>query len=93
MIQLLLFLLGIHLAMQFIAACYGLVDLWYCIDKYLQRVIGKILAWGILILLLNFWLVGGYQTSFQAGLVFFTLFHIIIYWIGQALRILLQDKS
>ncbi len=93
MMQILLFLLGIHLAMQLIAACYGLVDLWYCIDRHLLRVLTRILFWGATVALLDFWLTVGYQTWFQAGILFFAVFHVVIYWFGQLLRALLEKSS
>jgi hypothetical protein len=34
-----------------------------------------------------------YQKFFNAGLVFFAVFHIVIYWIGQLIRVSVQKQG
>jgi hypothetical protein len=82
-IDLLLFLLGVHLCTRLIAACYGIVDHWYCIRQYWHRSLGSILLWSVIILAFGYIATPTHQTAYIAGLAFFAIFHIVIYWVGQ----------
>ena len=85
MIDFLLFLLGVHLCTRLIAACYGIVDLWYCWRQYWYKTVGKILLWSAIIIVIGLLAAPAHHIAFLAGLAFFVIFHIVIYWVGQLL--------
>ena len=83
MMDLLFFLLGVHVATRLVAALYGIVDLGYNRSTHYPRIAGSILLWlflGTLIYLLASPL---YQTAFISGIGFFLIFHLGIYWVGK----------
>lgn len=90
MIDFLLFLVGVHLCTRLIAACYGIVDLWYCWKQYRYRSLGKILLWAIIIIAIGLLAAPVHHVAYIAGLAFFAIFHITIYWVGQLIRHQLQ---
>lgn len=90
MIDLLLFLLGVILCTRLIAACYGIVDLWYCWKDYWYRALGKILLWTTIIVVIGLLSAPLYHVAYIAGLTFFAIFHISIYWVGQLITYYLQ---
>jgi hypothetical protein len=85
MIDFLIFLLGVHLCTRLIAACYGIVDLWYCREQYWDRMLGKILLWFTIIGAVGFLTAPMHHAAFIAGLACFAIFHIVVYWVAQLL--------
>ena len=85
MIDFLLFLVGVHLCTRLIASCYGIVDLWYCFRQYWYKLLGKILLWSAIIVVIGLLAAPVHHIAFMAGLAFFAIFHIVIYWVGQLL--------
>lgn len=83
MINVLLFLLGIHLAIQLVAALYGIFDLRYRWSTHYLPVTGKILLWLLVIISINALSDPSQQMAFNAGLAFFLCFHVSIYWVGK----------
>jgi hypothetical protein len=83
MISLICFLLGIFLAIQLVAALYGLVDLGYDRARYFPRIVGRILFSISLIAVISLLLSGAHRHGFFIGIGFFLAFHICIYWIGK----------
>ncbi|HWP37438.1 MAG TPA: hypothetical protein VNL18_07795 [Gemmatimonadales bacterium] len=43
--EILVFVLGMHLSLRTVAACYRIIDLWYTIRTEYPRVIRDILRW------------------------------------------------
>jgi hypothetical protein len=84
-IDFLLFLLGVHLCTRLIAACYGIVDLWYCWRQYWHQMLGNILLWAAIVAGVGLIAAPVHHTAYMAGLAFFVVFHIVIYWVGQLL--------
>lgn len=70
--KILLFILGMVLMVQVIAALYGILDLWYTIRTAWFRVVLKIMIWGgitwLIVLLLN----EPYRKAFFYGLAVYT---------------------
>ena len=85
MMDVLLFLLGVHLCTRLIAAFYGIVDLWYCWRQYWYRPLLNILLWSAIVAAVGLITMPAHHTAYIAGLAFFTIFHIVIYWVGQLL--------
>ncbi len=85
MIDVLLFLLGVHLCTRLIAACYGIVDLGYFWRQYWYRTLGYILLWSSIVVAVGLVATPAHHTAYIAGLAFFAIFHIVIYWVGQLL--------
>jgi len=83
MIELVLFLAGVHLCIQFIAKLYGIIDLWYRIREFSAGIFLSLAAYSAVTGGLIWALEGGYETAFMAGIVFFLIFHVAIYWLGK----------
>jgi len=79
------FLLGIHLAMQLIADLYRIIDLWYRIEDFLFPIIRSILFYTLIIAMTGWYLDGSAKHAFIWGGLFFSGFHVAIFWISQAL--------
>jgi hypothetical protein len=86
-IKIALFLLGLCLSVQIIAALYGIIDLKYTAGTAYLRVIRGILIWGILIIAIAWLLSNTYRPVFLWGLVVFLLFHFGTY-LGQRLLLI-----
>ena len=75
------FLIGIHFMMMLLAATYRITDLWYCISNHWQGIAARIVT----ILVLDagiLWLLGeGTSDAFLWGQVFYLLFHISAFWL------------
>ena len=85
-----MFLIGIHFMMMLLAATYRIADLWYCIADHLQGIVARILT----ILALNaaiLWALGGdTREAFLWGQAFYLLFHISAFWLAR-LGLLIVD--
>ena len=93
MINSLLFVLGILLAIRAIAACYGVIDLWYCWRSHWYKVLARISLWLLLICTAVVFSGPEYRAALIYGLLFFSIFHFLIYWVGQLLRIKLEKHN
>ena len=82
-LEILSFLLGIHLSMTLIASFYRIIDLWYRISDFLIQILIRITMLAALNLFFILWLEDSRQTAFIYGQLFFMVFHITIYWIGR----------
>lgn len=86
-IKIALFLLGLCLSVQVIAALYGIVDLKYTAGTVYLKVIRGILLWGVPVIVIA-WLLGNtYRPAFLWGLMIFLLFHFGTY-LGQKLLLI-----
>ena len=92
MIDFLCFLLGVLLGTRWIAASYAIVDLWYCRQQYWPRIIGNIFLWSVIIAIVGLLTMPAHHIAFAAGLGFFAIFHIAIYWVGQIIRHMLEKQ-
>ena len=84
-LNILCFLLGIHLSMTLVASCYRIIDLWYRIQDFFVQILLRlclVLAANLIFIL---WLEDSRQAAFILGQMFFVTFHIAIYWIGRIL--------
>ncbi len=76
----LVFLLGMCLCVQLIAALYGLRDRWYIIDTAYPAVIRRILIWSLIPLTIA-WLLGeALRPVFIWGFVAYVALYIGIFW-------------
>ena len=71
-----LFLLGIFLGAQLIAALYGVIDLWYTIKTAYLSVIKGILGWSLVISALILFLGDTYRPALMWGLAAFAGCHL-----------------
>ena len=88
-LEILCFLLGIHLSMMLVASCYRLVDLWYRITDFIFTILIRIIVIAALNAIFILWLQGANQIAFITGQLFFLAFHIVIFWVGRILVIFL----
>ena len=75
-----IFLLGMCLCVQLIAALYGIIDLWYTIGTAYPTVIRRILIWTIVCL--SFAWLGGddLRPAFVWGVVAYFGFYVCSFW-------------
>lgn len=85
MLEVLGFVIGIHLTILLFASCYRVIDLWYCIGKHWLTVMARISIIAGTILIFYFLSPGAFQEGFYAGQVFFACFHVVIFWLGRLL--------
>ncbi len=71
-----LFLLGMFLGAQLIAALYGVIDLWYTIKTAYLSVIKGILGWSVVIAALSLFLGDTYRPALMWGLAAFAGCHV-----------------
>ncbi len=71
-----LFLLGMFLGAQLIAALYGVIDLWYTIKTAYLSVIKGILGWSVVIAALTLFLGETYRPALMWGLAAFAGCHV-----------------
>lgn len=79
-IKIAVFLLGMCLSVQLIAAFLGIIDLWYTIKTAYPMVIRKIVLWGAIIAALALLLGDFYRPAFLWGLFAFVIFYIGTYF-------------
>jgi hypothetical protein len=80
LLNILIFLLGMCLCVQCIAALYGIIDLWYTIRTTYPRVIRRVLFWAIVCLAIA-WLMGeDWRPVFFWGFVGYIGFYVISFW-------------
>ncbi len=83
MIEVLLFLVGIHFMMMLLAAIYRLVDLWYCIGKYWMGIVFRLALIAALNYALLTFLSQDNREAFLWGQGSYLVFHIVIFWLAQ----------
>ncbi|MFT7221648.1 MAG: hypothetical protein ACI8Z1_003270 [Candidatus Azotimanducaceae bacterium] len=92
MMATLLFLLGIHMTMLLLAACYRIIDLWYDVFRYAANIFGRI----TLIILANVSLVlmlsDALLPYFIAGQVFYFCFHIVAHAVSRGIALGLERR-
>ena len=79
------FLFGVHLTITFFAACYRLIDLAYVFEQHAVSLVSKIALNVTVIVLIYVFFSGDFLQGFFYGQVFFSLFHMGIFWLGQGL--------
>ena len=92
------FLLGMALSVQLIAAFYGIIDLWYTIRTVWFKVIRRIALWSIIVIAITLTLGGSYRSAFLWGLVALVVFQIGVFGgmkllIIRNARLLTQEKD
>ena len=84
MLETLIFLAGLQMMIELLAAGYRFIDLWYRIEEHWQRLSLKFAAWVILDMAVLNLLNPELSEIFLWGQACFLLFHISIYWIIRA---------
>lgn len=80
MLDSVIFLLGMCLCVQLMAAFYGIIDLWYTMRTAYPMVIRRILVWTLLCVAVA-WLLGDVlRSAFIWGLVGYVGFYIFSFW-------------
>ncbi len=78
-IKIIVFLFGMIICVQLIAALYGIIDLWYTFRTEYQKVIRRILIWSVLTIAIA-WLLGNQlRPAFLWGLVGYFVFYPAAY--------------
>jgi len=79
-IGILLFIFGMCICVQLVAALYGIIDLWYTMRTAYPMVIRRILVWSLLCVSIA-WLLGNeLRPAFLWGLVGYIGFYVFSFW-------------
>lgn len=78
-ISIMVFLLGMSLAVQVVASLHGPLDYSYTIKTKFPEVIRRILIWGGLSVILAVVLGGQYRSPFLWGLMVYAVFYLFSY--------------
>lgn len=79
-LRILLFLLGMCICVQLVAALYGIVDLWYCIRTAYPTVIMRVLGWSLVVVVIVWLLAGDARAAFLYGLAGYVGFYVFSFW-------------
>jgi len=78
-IKIIVFLFGMCVCVQLVAALYGIIDLWYTFRTEYPKVIRRILIWSVLTIAIA-WLLGNQLSpAFLWGLAGYVVFYPIAY--------------
>ena len=78
-IKIIVFLFGMSICVQLVAALYGIIDLWYTFRTEYPKVIRRILIWSVLTVAMA-WLLGNQlRPAFLWGLAGYVVFYPIVY--------------
>ena len=78
-IKIIVFLFGMSICVQLVAALYGIIDLWYTFRTEYPKVIRRILIWSVLTIAIA-WLLGNrLRPAFLWGLAGYVVFYPIAY--------------
>jgi len=83
MLELLGFLVGVHLTIVLLASMYRVIDLWYCISGHWLEVAARISLTIGIIFVIYFLSRGDFRDGFYTGQIFFGCFHVGIFWVGR----------
>jgi hypothetical protein len=78
-IQIIVFLLGMGICVQWVAALYGIIDLWYTFGTEYPKVIRRILIWSAVPAAIALLLGDPYITAFLLGFAAYVVFYPIAY--------------
>ncbi len=84
-IKIAVFLFGMCLSVQLVAALFSIIDLWYTIRTQYFYVIRKITLWGGVTLIFIWFFGNSLRPAFVFGIIAFILFHISFFLAGKAL--------
>ena len=93
MIEILLVFAGIHFMIEWLAACYRIMDLWYDIQCYWRAVLtrlGVITGLGIVMLII---LPSAYAHYFTLGAISYVFIHLGVWLTGRLIGYWLQHQS
>lgn len=76
-----LFGLGVHLALRTVAALYRIIDLWYAIKTAYPQVLRGVIGWGGATVAVAVLLPQAYRSAFLLGQVSFLGFHLSLHLI------------
>jgi len=85
LITIVLFLLGMCISVQVIAAFYRIIDLWYTIHTAYLKVIQGILGWVGISVIIAVLLGDHWRRAFLWGLVLYVPFYLINFMLIQAI--------
>ena len=81
-----LFVLGVHLGFQTMAACYGIIDYWYAIEVHIGRVAVRVVVWIIVFCGFAYALAGAAERAFLLGAELAVMVHVMVALLGPLLQ-------
>ena len=82
-VEIILFLLGMSISVQFIAALFGFIDLKYSIKTRYPVVIRRVMAWGCVTMIIALVMRDSHRNAFLLGFAAFVFLHIALFIIGK----------
>ncbi|MCI5168572.1 MAG: hypothetical protein D3903_21385 [Candidatus Electrothrix sp. GM3_4] len=83
--KIIVFLLGMGVAVQVVAAFYSILDLWYTIRTEYPRVIRGILFWCGISGLMAFLVGDNLRNAFLGGIIFYIPFYVANFFLLQSI--------
>ena len=80
LLKIISFLFGMCICVQFVAALYGIIDLWYTMRTAYPMVIRRILAWSLICMAIAWLLRDDLRPAFFLGGVGYVGFYIFSFW-------------
>ncbi|MCI5125822.1 MAG: hypothetical protein D3925_15465, partial [Candidatus Electrothrix sp. AR5] len=83
--EIIVFLLGMGVAVQVVAAFYSILDLWYTIRTEYPRIIRGILFWCGTSALIAFLVGDNLRNAFLGGIIFYIPFYVANFFLLQSI--------
>jgi hypothetical protein len=90
MLEVLGFFVGVHLTMTLFGSLYRVIDLAFCLSEFWLEITARISLNIAVILLIYLLFSGDFVNGFTFGQIFFAVFHILIFWLGQLTVLLIR---
>jgi hypothetical protein len=77
--KIIIFLLGMSVCVQIVAALYGFIDLWYTFRTTYIKVLQRIVVWSIVATAVYWLLMDSLRPAFLMGMIGYILLYVGIY--------------
>ncbi len=84
------FLFGVHLTITLFGSLYRIIDLSFSLEHFWLEITSRVAFNLTLIFLVYFFISGELLQGFLYGQIFFTVFHVTVFWLGQLLVSILK---
>jgi hypothetical protein len=83
LLQLTGFFIGVQFTIMLFGSLYRLIDLGYRLGEFWLPITARIFLNASMVFLVYFLTSGDFESGFWVGQIFFVIFHISIFWVGQ----------
>ena len=92
-LDIVVFMVGVHAMIEWLAASYRYIDLWYRIKDFWIGITTKLLLISAIIGVIYYLLPHDLRIAFVAGLATYLILHILLFWLGRLLVVILGSKN